>query len=296
MGLWMTIESCEMALRGKDISYEYSIVMNGADKIPENMKFAIKVLRESGKLAQMALHPAPMSPPSARQLATQFCKGKYLFFFDDHCIVENNYFTRAIETMDATGAALLHSTTRFHSDAPYHFEYILRLETNFWATTLNPKPQRKHDPYRVAMGGHGGCVLRRDVWETVGGYWTGFDGYGGEETYIAFKLWMFGYEVWVDPKLIHYHFAGERPYSKHFTDDYFRNMMMCANIIGGEEWAGRVYDKFSECAKQDSGKSMFDLYMEAIDRSREHAQQIAGRRLRTLDQQLQEFITKDIPH
>jgi hypothetical protein len=297
MGLWMTIESCEMALRGTDISYQYTIVMNGQSHVCRNLRRAVDTLKGAEKLAQFVVHPAPMSPPSARQLGTVFGDGKYLFFLDNHCLVEKDYFTRAVSQLEANPKiALLHSTTRFHSEDNFHFEYTLQLEKNFWASNMTAHPKDKRNPYPIACGGHGGFAARRDVWQKVGGYWGGFINYGGEETYLDLKLWMLGYEVWLDPKMIHYHYAGDRDYPRHYTDDYFRNMMMCANVIGGEHWMDTVYDTFAAGSKSGTGKTMFDLYIEAAEQSQKHAKELAALRTRTLDEQLDWFKTNEIPH
>jgi GT2 family glycosyltransferase len=256
----------------------------------------LDLLDHDDKLAQFVYHPEPLSPPTARQIGTLFGSSRYLFFLDNHCMVDSNYFTRAVEQMDSRSLPMLHSTTKFHSGAPLHYEYILQLENNFWATSLKLKPQSKTEPYRIAIGGHGGFAVRRDVWNEVGGYWTGFTGYGGEESYFDLKMWMLGYEVWQDPKMLHHHHAGQRSYHRKETDEYFINMMMAANIIGGTKWIDKIYDNFSEGSKVNSGKSMFDLYMTALDRSAERAREFAARRVRTLDEQLTDFITKDVSH
>jgi hypothetical protein len=181
---------------------------------------------------------------------------------------------------------MLHSSTRFFAGEKPVYHYQLRLERNFWAEGASEQTDDEN-PYRILAGGHGGFVVRRDIWNKVGGYWDGFVGYGGEEMYFDLKMALLGYENWIDPKMIHYHFAGHRGYNRHYTDDFFINMMACANIIGGSEWMMKVYQSFvAKYPKMKTGKTMFDLLMVAEERSKDHAEWLASIRLLTLDELL----------
>lgn len=293
MGLWATINSCELALKGKDYDYSYIIVANGDRHIATDMWQGMKYLDFDKKLEQLIVHPAPMAPQNARQMGTLYGDGELLFFFDNHCMVPSDYFDRATEVMKSPEIEVLHSTTMFHTGHRPMYSYVLGLESNFWTKAAHEKPTDKRNPYRCAMGGHGGFAVKRKTWKEVGGYWTGLSGYGGEEPYFDLKMWLLGREVWIDPKLVHYHFAGDRGYARHYTDDFYRNMMSVANVIGGDEWMMKVYESFSRSSKA-KGKSMFDLYLEACDISRERAAQMAASRVRTLDETLAHFEQYDI--
>jgi GT2 family glycosyltransferase len=296
MGLWATIHSCEMALLEGSFDYNYVIVINGEDKLPSDMTKCFDKLTVSGKIRQIVIHPKPLSPPSARQLGTIFADGKYLFFFDNHCLVMPDYFKRAISQMLEKKIEVLHSSMRFCADDGASYDYALALDKNFWSNRLYTTPQNLTEPYRIAMSGHGGFIVRRDTWKEVGGYWDGFVGYAGEESYFDLKLWLLGKEVWIDPQLIHYHFCGERTYKRHFTDDFYRNLLAVANMIGGEKWMYTVYENFLGWTKAKGEKSMFDLLIDAANRSNKHAQEIKARRVRTLEETLEHFKAENISH
>jgi hypothetical protein len=134
------------------------------------------------------------------------------------------------------------------------------------------------------------------VWREVGGYWKGFTGYGGEEMYFDLKMAMLDKTNWVDPLVVHYHYAGKRPYERHYSADYYKNMMMCANIIGGEDWLNTIYQSFRYKFPQPRAVKMFDLLMQASDESRERKHWLDGRKLRTLDEQLALFKEQGIAH
>lgn len=298
MGLWATIHSCEIELTDSTYKYNYVIVPNGEEKWHIDEERVWRFLATTGKLRDLIKVNRPLSPPSARNMGAEMANGKYIFFFDNHCLVAKNYFKSAIETMESTGASLVHSLTRFYEGEKDHWHYTLCLEGNFWGggfLTDRDKPFAAA-PYRCAVGGHGGFAVTRKAWKEIGGYWEGFVGYGGEECYLDLGLWLTGHEVWLDPGMIHYHFAGERPYTRHYTDDYFRNMMMCARIIGDSNWMLTVHNSFCKSVRMKSDVPMFDLMLEADDKAKGFAAQFAARKTRTLDELLQHFADTNIPH
>jgi predicted glycosyltransferase involved in capsule biosynthesis len=258
-----------LALNHTDYEYDFAIVTNGEDKLNSDTKRVIDFLKSAGRLGYHHHSEEPLSPPSARELGALAANGKVLFFFDNHCLVENSYFDHAMRDFNENPEIdMLHSATMFYLGEKPCYEYKLQLESNFWASA-KPTPIATDKPYRIASGGHGGFAVRRSAWYETGGYWDGFVGYGGEELTADLAFWLLGKQVWIDPRVIHYHYAGDRGYTRHYTDDYFRNMMMSANIIGGEKWLYTVYDSFASGTypRVMSDKSMFDLLTEAQTKS-----------------------------
>jgi predicted glycosyltransferase involved in capsule biosynthesis len=295
MGLWATIHSCEIDLLNSGFKYNYVLVCNGDEKENPDTANVVHYLDKTFKLKDKIIVPQPLSPPCARQLGAKSADGKYLVFLDNHCLVQTGFFKRFMEVMPKYNMDMLHSTTQYYAGDNIHYEYKLTLEHNFWGGSVHV-PQNADEPYRVAVGGHGGYIVRRAVFEEVGGYFEGFVGYGGEESYFDLKMWMLGKSNWLDPKLVHYHFAGARGYPRHFSDGFYRNMMMCANIIGGNAWLLTVYNSFKTWTKEKNSSTMFDLMMEAEQRSKQHAQWLASKRTKHLDELLSWFTTETIPH
>jgi hypothetical protein len=297
IGLWATVHSCEIELERSGFDYSYLICANGEGETERNRpksefvhidtKRVLDFLNKAGKLGYARILQGSVSPPTARQLALEKADGKYLFFFDNHCLVAKDYFRRALLDFDKYNMDMLHSTTKFFAGDISTYHYILRLEKNFWAEgATSPDANNEFKPYPIAAGGHGGFAIKRDVWNEVGGYWNGFVGYGGEEMYFDLKMALLDKTNWIDPQLIHYHYAGRRGYPRHYTPDFYRNMMMCANIIGGESWLYKVYDSFEKNYPKPKSAVMYDLLMQAEAQSRKHAKELSVLRRRTLDEQL----------
>jgi hypothetical protein len=298
LGLWATIHSCEADLKDSGLTYEFIIVANGEEELSHDLKRVKHYAGFSGHLGDFVHVAEPLSPPTARQIGTESATGRFLCFFDNHCLVQHGYFRRAVDMMEKHGIDSLHSTTLFFAGETPYYEYRLKLSSDFWAHQPYTEPLHATEPYRIAMAGHGGFIVRRSVWQEVGGYWQGFEGYGGEESYFDLKLWLLGKENWIDPQLIHYHWSGVRKYQRHFSDDFFRNMLMCANIIGGEDWANKVFKSFLKYTRlkptTGENKPMFDLLLEAQEKSAAHAQWMAQHRTRSLDELLAHFAQNNI--
>jgi hypothetical protein len=205
--------------------------------------------------------------------------------------VKPGYFKRAMTNMEKYGMDMLHSTTRYYLDSDYCYEYKLepRIRQNFWGDAADT-PRDPDNPYRIAVGGHGGFFVRRSVWEEVGGYGPLylFEGYAGEELLYDLTMALLGKTNWIDPKMIHYHWNGVRGYPRHFSPDYYRNMMMTAFIIGGEKWSTMVYMSFLKESKAKSIE-LFDLLMDAQQRGSGAKEILDAKRTETLDELLARF-------
>lgn len=288
MGLWMTIQACEMDLRKTELTREYLVVGNGQKEAVET-KLHMAELKKSGLLTFYLHVEEALAPPHARQIASEQATGDILCFFDNHAIPQENYFLRAIKDFEKYGEEMdmIHSAYRYdiYQETKYH--YHLQLDKNFWSREAT-FPQHEFKPYRMAMGGHGGFFIRRKVWEEVEGYWTGFRGYAGEEPYFDLKMALLDKKIWMDPKVVHIHYVGERGYARHFSEDYYRNLMCAANIIGGEKWLYKAFDVM-ERSVYVGRKPIFDVMMDAVELSNPHKKWLDGIRKRTLDEQLKKF-------
>jgi hypothetical protein len=110
--------------------------------------------------------------------------------------------------------------------------------------------QASENPYMIAGCGHGFFMVRREVWEKIGGYHTGQRAYGGRESFVSFKSWLFNFHNYTVPSTNHIHYNGRRLYEwvdgmgHRGNDVFWRNTMTQAYSIGGEEWLNKTYEKY----------------------------------------------------
>lgn len=299
MGLWATINSAQIDLlhNSPDVSYNFVIVTNGDPKEKVETS-AIYHLGESGHLLKHIHQDNALTPQDARQIGVREADGKYLAFFDNHCLIGSpGYFKKAKILMDYyEDMAILHSTTMFYTGLAPAYHYQLRLDYNFWASAaLTPyRPCR----YRIAAGGHGGFFVRRDVFNAMGGYGPIglMNGYAGEELLFDLKAARYGYHNYIHPDVIHYHFAGDRGYVRHFTDDYYRNLLICAHVVGGETWLYRLFNSFitKHHLRMNPVFEWYEILEQAYTRSAQYAAEVAKNSSMTLDELLLYFAEQDV--
>lgn len=244
LGLWATIIQCNEELNNSTLvtDWKFVIVTNGEEKVNEGTLKTLEFLDNNNKLIHYHSKES-LSPPEARQKGVELSDAEILFFFDNHCLPQRHYFDRAILFFqESESHNVLHSVTKFftHDFPCYHYTIKNHLTYNFWG---NSQTQPVHyKPYKMAMGGHGGFAVRKSLWEKVGGYGPShlLKGYGGEEPIFDLRVWLYGYEVHIDPKMVHYHYAGDRGYSRHYTKEYYVNMLSAAFVVGGEKWLYKI--------------------------------------------------------
>jgi hypothetical protein len=297
LGLWATIHSCEEDLSKAGFDYNYVIVTNGERNPPET-RVTIEELRRSGRLLKHVHSEEPLTPPAARRLGVEESDGKLLFFFDNHCLVSRDYFKRAVLDFEHYNMDVLHSATVFQKGSGTTYHYHLSLEYNFWGRTYGI-PQDELRPYLAACSGHGGFAVRREVWDALDGYGPDsvLSGYGGEETIFDLKAWRYGFKVHIDPKLVHYHYPGARGYSRHFTDDYYRNLLTSALVIGGEKWMYKVFHSFATDTthmRANFKGEWYDVLTDAYTRGAEYARHVDANSKMSLDELLLWFRTNQV--
>lgn len=298
LGLWATVTSCRAALDAQDSKYDYDfVIVSNGEKLLADAKNVMHHLKQEGKLGAHHHEDRSMTAQEAREIGAKLSSKKRLFFFDNHCVVDPNYFERAMAAMDAYDIKMLHSTTVYYPGSPLQYHYHLTLEKNFWGYAALV-PQSPYKPYKIAAAGHGGFVIDRQLFLDVGGYGPPelFKGYAGEELTFDLKLWRLGHEVWLDPKLIHYHFAGDRGYPRHNTDDFFRNMMVSAKVIGGQKWLDKLFYNFvtKPTIRFGPKEHWYTLYEQADNRAAQYAAELNSQCKYSLDELIQKFRIEQI--
>jgi hypothetical protein len=244
--LWATLCQCNEELKNSKLitDWKFIVITNGEEKLPSSTVELLRILDNNNKLIHKH-YVESLSPPQARQAGVDLADSEYLFFFDNHCLPSRNYFDRAyLFFQEDESNVFLHSATKFYTDdfPCYHYNIKNNLKFNFWGDSSTMQKSNKH--YLIAMGGHGGFAVKKSVWNSLGGYGPSelLKGYGGEEPLFDLRMWLKGYKVSLEPKMLHSHYAGDRGYPRHYTEEYYTNMLSAAYVVGGEVWLYRILD------------------------------------------------------
>lgn len=290
LGLWTTVCACEEQLQVSGLDYNYVLVTNG-EPLPEGFGL-LPALEDSGKLRKHIHSDEPLTPPNARELGADATNAEYLFFFDNHCIPGQHYFLRAVADFEKPEVDMVHSATQFYAGREITYHYEFKLEYNFWAKSAL-YPHVEHKPYLIGAAGHGGFAVRKSVWDEIGGYGPSdlLVGYGGEEMLFDLKMWRYGKQNWLDPKMVHWHFPGDKGYSRHYSDQYYINLLVSAFVIGGESWLHKVFDSYlnKKHIRYSPKMEWWDIYETAVSRGAEYAKYLDATTKWSLDEVLQKF-------
>jgi glycosyltransferase involved in cell wall biosynthesis len=199
LGLWATVCACE-AIKG-DFNLEYCVT------IPW-MTEPRRVMQDYGVKFYIADN---FNPPEGRNFAASIATGKRLVFMDDHVIPTGDWF-RQVAELDKDVLHGPYKTSIGTAPTYYHFYgQASMVEGDYSRTALSDTA------YRCGSAGHSNFAVRRDVFVRVGGYWSDYRDFGGEEASFDLNMWANGYEVWMNPKMLCYHFsarAEQRGYQK----------------------------------------------------------------------------------
>jgi glycosyltransferase involved in cell wall biosynthesis len=142
--------------------------------------------------------------PRARNLGAEHAHGDYVLFIDAHCTVSANWIDRFIEALSAPDVAIAGPTfTRLNEPEPRGCGNVWinhRLESA-WL-----EPLRVERPYEVPIT-PGGCqAFRKETFQEIGGFDTGFTRWGYQDEEICLRAWLHGYRVLVDPMVTVAHY------------------------------------------------------------------------------------------
>lgn len=202
---------------------------------------------ESAEARGLAMHGARLvrgrfgSPQASRYAGLLASHGRWVFFLDSHVIPSRGFFERMVKTAEETDATLVFSPHVDWSRDRMAYAHRIGWQDSLWCVDAETKP-RVETAYRAAQSGHGGILVDREKYLASGGYWLAQRGWGGEETHLSLKLWMLGYECWMEPRVYHWHYMGGRRNDGAFQSrDYVRNFMLAAYALGGQKYLDAVY-------------------------------------------------------
>jgi glycosyltransferase involved in cell wall biosynthesis len=239
-GLYLSVYAALQQLEKSSIDWEILIVADGGT--PDKWEQAhpnIRCIRLTGS-------NSTGSPQGTRDVGIRAAKYKNVICIDSHVIVSD------IEKWVAEHERL-HAAISFPAMVGVCSEFFkyygnkMDFDNKFWNVRAYDKlPDSGNQPFRVCQCAHSGLLIDRDWYIRDGGYTLEQHGYGGEEPFLALLAWMMGESVWFIPQVWHAHYQPpNRNVGAGQTDDFARNFMIAAFVIGGQEYLNIVQRNFT---------------------------------------------------
>lgn len=167
---------------------------------------------------------------NARNLGASHAKGEILIFSDAHVTVENEWLEKIVATITQPGIdVLVPGIADFGNPAAMGFgqTWDAKLDT-VWL----PKPQEV-SPVPIAPSGL--VAVKREVFDSVGGFERGFKIWGYEDVEFSLKCWLFGFQAYATPEVIVKHiFRKRHVYSITPKEVYYNLIRMAVSHFNRE--------------------------------------------------------------
>ncbi|MHB1421366.1 MAG: glycosyltransferase family 2 protein [Bacillota bacterium] len=170
---------------------------------------------------------------NARNFGAEEAKGDILVFCDAHVTVHDGWLDTLADSLKVRGVdAVVPAIASQENPDRVGFGAT-------WDEGLNtqwlPKPETLTP---VPIGPSGCLAVKSDVFQAVGGFDAGFRVWGFEDAELSLKLWLFGYEVYVNPHVTIYHlFRTKHPYAVQFTDTSYNLLRMAFSHFNSQRIA-----------------------------------------------------------
>jgi len=239
--LW-TLQALQIEL--ENINYEIIVVLNKC-----NYEESIKLSRywpfqDDGRMVVL-WYDEKASCWQARNEGAWMAQGDYLLFLDSHIMPKQNSLCNALKYHRRFKGILAFAVNYWlNHPARALYQYKWRPD-KFWGDWSQRKPESPD--YHIFMSGMN-LMINREIFEEIGGFHPALGIYGGGEPYIYLKTQMFGYEARCNPAFQIYHLTEKRGYSWN-NDDLWRNFMIAAWALGGEEALAPLYANYIRCCK-----------------------------------------------
>jgi len=208
-------------------NYEVIVVDDGSTD--ESLKY----LKAQGSRLKIILNQKNLGAAEARNIGVKNSLGKYLFFLDNDTKIKKGWFKEVLNffsTYKKTGLAqaklLKMGTDRFDYAGDYLGPFGFLIER---ARSAKDQSQfNKED--RIFALKSAAMLARKDVFKKIGGFDQDYKIFW-EDTDIAWRCWLAGYEVRFAPKIVVWHAYGTK---KKDAQIYTRNKVVyrgCKNQI-----------------------------------------------------------------
>lgn len=218
----MTLDSLLQTSPG--ISYEILVVDDNSNDGCCNI---LRERRDRYKTVRLIDSPG-LGAAGARNLGADAARGDILIFCDAHVTVPPDWLKKLAKSFVLKGVDGIAPAIASMADpgaVGYGQTWNDRLECKWLTTRFTGLTQVPLLP--------GGCMaFRREAFETVGGFDRGFSVWGREDEEISFKMWLFGYHLYVEPdvKVLHL-FRPAHPYAVTMTHVHYNFLRMACSHL-----------------------------------------------------------------
>lgn len=195
----------------------------------------------------------------ARNAGVRHSQGEVVLFADAHITVPGNWWSEMLAALDRPKAGAVAPSVSDLTERECR-GYGIRLQGP--DLMIEWLPPRRSTPYRVAL--LPGCCLgiRRETFESIGGFDEGLIRWGGMEHELGVRLWLQGYEMWLVPAIdcVHY-FRESRPFRPKWSG-VIHNRLRLAHLHFAPARIRRVlnvlkgHEGFAEAARMLAGSNV----------------------------------------
>jgi glycosyltransferase involved in cell wall biosynthesis len=215
------LDTVRSLLRHTSGSFEVVVVDDGST---DGSLAALRALaREDPRLRLLEL--GGLGPARCRNRGARLARGRYLAFVDAHCFAPAGWLEPVMALLEGdagigvAGPAIGDTdNVRLRGCGGTWIDDSLNMH---W---LGDAGESMEVPFQPA-----GCqVVRRHVFEAVGGYDEGLTRWGSEDVEFCLRVWLFGWSIQVQPRAtVYHHFRTQPPYYVDFRQIVYNRLRLC---------------------------------------------------------------------
>ena len=160
----------------------------------------------------------------AKNRGAREARGRYLAFLDAHCFTPAGWLEPVLELLESSPEVGVAGPAIADTD-----NVQLRGCGGTWRdgwldmSWLSGAEEPREVPFQP-----GGCqVIRRELFEELGGYDEGLLRWGSEDVELCLRVWLFGHSIQVEPRAtIYHHFRTAPPYSVEMRQVVYNKLRM----------------------------------------------------------------------